>query len=131
MSDDSQFCSKCGLSVMAISASSALPTGTAATGEIPMHMSNASVQVKTKLNWVFIGLAIFLCLLANFPQMEAGDVGGPAASLLLPCLVAFVLRGRKGDWKGFSKWFFWVTVIMLYAVYWNHHQLPPTSAGRY
>ena len=42
-----------------------------------MHMSNASVQVKTKLNWVFIGLAIFLCLLANFPQMEAGDVGGP------------------------------------------------------
>ena len=54
-----------------------------------------------------------------------------SASLLLPFLVAFVLRGRKGDWKGFSKWFFWVTVIMLYAVYWNHHQLPPTSAGRY
>ena len=83
----------------------------------PEGSIRASVQVKTKLNWVFMGLTILFCFGANLPQMEAGDVGGGLARItavmLLPFLVAFVLRGRKGDWKGFSKWFFWVTIILL------------------
>ncbi len=75
------------------------------------------VQVKTKLNWTYMGLTILICFMDNLPVMQAGDIGAGLARMivlmLFSFLVAFVLRGRKGEWKSFSKWFFWLTLILL------------------
>ena len=32
--------------------------------------------------------------------------------VFFPALIAYFVRGRKGDWKGFSRWFFWLGLFL-------------------
>jgi hypothetical protein len=71
--------------------------------------------MKTKAFWWFLLGSSALCLLVALPLAMRGD---PAEALgymigfaFVPFLVAYIARGRKGDWNGFSKWFFFGLLI--------------------
>jgi len=72
--------------------------------------------MKTKAFWLFLLGSSTLCLLVALPRAMRGD---PARALgymigfaFVPFLVAYIARGREGDWNGFSKWFFFGLLIV-------------------
>jgi hypothetical protein len=42
----------------------------------------------------------------------AGFLGAWTGNLIWPLLIAYLARGRKRDWRAFSRWFFWLTLIV-------------------
>lgn len=67
--------------------------------------------MNTKTNWwLWLGSSA-LCLLAALPSASRGDAAGAVGNMIAfafpPFLVAFIARGRKGDWDGLGKWFFY------------------------
>jgi hypothetical protein len=65
--------------------------------------------------WLFILGSSAVCFAQALPLAMRGDVGGGLGQAiglaLLPFLVAFIARGRKGDWDSFSRWFFYGLLI--------------------
>ena len=39
-------------------------------------------------------------------------LGAWTGTLIPPAVVAFVVAGRKADWAGFSRWFFWLALLI-------------------
>jgi hypothetical protein len=78
--------------------------------------------VKTKASWWFLLGAFALWLLESLPGLVRGVTanapGGISYALgqivgfaVIPFLVAYIARGRKGDWGSFSKWLFFGLLI--------------------
>ena len=41
-----------------------------------------------------------------------GYLGRWIGTLLLPVVIAYLIGGRKGDWRSFSRWFLWSSVLV-------------------
>ncbi|MGA2606742.1 MAG: hypothetical protein ABSH01_04710 [Terriglobia bacterium] len=71
--------------------------------------------MKTKVFWWFLLVSCALCVLEGLPIAIRGDPGGAFGYMVgfafFPFLVAYIARGRKGDWDSFSKWFFFGILI--------------------
>ena len=81
------------------------------------HINPArSPENRTRLRWGYITVPILLSFLAVLPQVVRLDIGGAiewvVGVLFFPALVAYLVRGRKSDWKGFSTWFFWLGILL-------------------
>jgi hypothetical protein len=68
--------------------------------------------------WILSVLSIsILGLMAEAPRLRSGDIGGALAQIifimLFSFLIAYAVRGRKGNWKSFSRWFFWGALVLL------------------
>lgn len=42
----------------------------------------------------------------------AGYLGRWAGTLMLPVVIAFLMGGRSGDWRSFSRWFLWMSMLL-------------------
>jgi hypothetical protein len=71
--------------------------------------------MKTKVYWWFLVVSSALCVLEALPIAMRGDPAGALGYMtgfaFFPFLVAYIARGRKGDWDSFSKWFFFGILI--------------------
>lgn len=68
---------------------------------------------------LMFALAVVWALIAATVQSEANDVasliGRWLGALLIPFLIAYVARGRRGDWPGFVTWFS-VSIVLMTVV---------------
>ena len=74
---------------------------------------------KTQLRWsgwFYILVPILLSLLGRAQQIRQGDIGGAVGQtfgvMFFPFVIAYIIRGRKGDLQGFSRWFFWLGILL-------------------
>ena len=86
---------------------------------------NIELQDKTQLQWGYIATPVLLYSLAYVlgpvPHGWNGDAGWGgniagfieliAPMMFFPALIAYLIRGWKGDWRGFSRWFFWLGIF--------------------
>ncbi len=45
------------------------------------------------------------------PYHIGGAFGRTLGILLVPFLIAYLVRGRKGRWDSFARWFFWLGIM--------------------
>jgi hypothetical protein len=59
---------------------------------------------------------MLFAVVISAPLIQAGDIPGAigrwTGSLFLPFLISYGLRGRKRDWAGFSRFFFWFGLLL-------------------
>ncbi len=81
--------------------------------------------LKNHLNWGYISTPIiFYFLVYVLPTSGdhiAGGIGKWVGSMFLPALIAYCVRGRTGDWRGFSRWFFWLGLFLPTLTYYGAH----------
>lgn len=71
------------------------------------------------LSWVAIGLATALVGFAAWVRGNPYDIGGAMGwaigVLLIPFLIAYLIRGRKRkrNWDSFARWYFWLALLAL------------------
>lgn len=99
MPDDSQFCSRCGLSVMAISASSELPTGTAAMVTALEPTPRVALQYKIPRINRGVVLAVLMVTGAAYACVRAS--ASVLAAFVIYMLGVVVLESWK-LWLGFG-----------------------------
>ena|SRR5216684_4395645 len=64
------------------------------------------------LGYILVPIVVtFVIRLLPQPLDIGGSIGYTAGVMLIPSLVAYLMRGRKGDWRGFSRWFFWLDIF--------------------
>jgi uncharacterized membrane protein YraQ (UPF0718 family) len=87
---------------------------------------NIELQGKTQPQWGYIATPVLLYSLAYVlgPVLHGwngdagwGDniadfIGSISPVLFFSALIAYLIRGWKGDWRGFSRWFFWLGIFM-------------------
>lgn len=70
----------------------------------------------TPLSWVYIIGGCVFPFLDVLPQLRQLDIGGGLGRMFglifFPFLIAYLVKGRKRDLKGFSRWFFWLCLIV-------------------
>jgi len=78
---------------------------------------------KTRVSWGYILVTILLGFLVRAQQIGRGDIAGAigfvVGMMFFPTLIAYLIRGRKGDLRGFSRWFFWLGLFSLLAAAYN------------
>lgn len=54
----------------------------------------------------------------------AAFLGSLVGKMIWPTLIAFAVRGRKRDWSGFSRWFFWLALLLppVFRVLWSSNR---------
>jgi branched-subunit amino acid transport protein AzlD len=69
------------------------------------------------LSWCLI---IFVSVLNGFAAWVRGnpyDIGGAIGralpALVIAFLVAYIVRGRKGMWDSFARWYFWTALGLM------------------
>lgn len=81
---------------------------------------------KTQPQWGYIATPLLLYSLAyvlgpvlhgwgghfGWRDVIAGFIEIIAPLMFLPALIAYLTRGWKGDWRGFSKLFFWLGIFL-------------------
>lgn len=60
-----------------------------------------------------IACTVVIAGLLAFSYDVPSWLGGWIGSMALPALIAYLMRGRKKNWAGFARWFFWLTIIMV------------------
>src|SRR5438876_5603032 len=67
-------------------------------------------------SWALIGVVTVLAgsLAWVRSQSIGGTVGGALELLLIPFLVAYLVRGRKSkrNWNSFALWYFWLALSL-------------------
>jgi len=67
------------------------------------------------LSWTAVVLVIVLTGLSAWARGNPYDIGGTfgrtVGVLLIPFLIAYLVRGRKRKWDSFARWFFWLGLI--------------------
>jgi hypothetical protein len=81
--------------------------------------------MQSKLNWGYMSTSLVLCLITTLPQLRSlhtapEGIGSFMGIMFWPFVIAFIVRGRKHDWRGFSQWFFWVTLFCVGAQGYRH-----------
>ena len=84
----------------------------------PSPPPSTKVVTKTRVNipYILIGsllAAIWAIGAAGSPTSDAaGFVGAWVGSLFWPALIAWGVKGRVGDWRAFSRLFFWLALVI-------------------
>ena len=72
------------------------------------------------MSWALIGGVTVLAGLLAWVRSQTigGTVGGALELLLIPFLVAYLVRGRKSkrNWNSFALWYFWLALSLLIIV---------------
>jgi hypothetical protein len=76
------------------------------------------------ISWFLIA---FVTILAGFAAWVRGnpyDIGGAMGraigALLIPFLIAYLVRGRKRNWDSFARWYFWLALLAIVAANAHH-----------
>jgi len=74
-----------------------------------------SPRTKPNVSYLLIGV----CLGALWALGYRGEEGGVAGylarwsgTLMLPVVIAYLIGGRRGDWRSFSRWFLWMSLVL-------------------
>jgi hypothetical protein len=69
------------------------------------------------LSWVLVGLVTVLDGFAAWVHGNPYDIGGAIGRALpaplIAFLIAYLVRGRKGNWDSFARWYFWLVLAIL------------------
>jgi hypothetical protein len=69
------------------------------------------------LSWVGVGLVTVLAMFAQWALGNPYDIGGALGRslgvLLIPFVVAYLVRGVKGNWDSFARWYFWLVLVFM------------------
>jgi hypothetical protein len=83
---------------------------------VPVSTPTQAAAARTRVNIPYLLVGVLLAGVWALGARHRGDVsrfvGAWLGSLVWPALIAYIARGRKGDWRAFSRWFFWLALLI-------------------
>lgn len=127
--EDARYCSKCGRQLPTERADSAAPPPPPSQAvDAPSAPVVSAMQPRRPLalaGYLAIGTVVFggMAAFSRRAYDPYERLGLWFGALVWPLLIAFVVRGRKGDWYGFARWYFWLT-LLIPSVMWSVTEAP-------